>query len=116
MAASSPDVMNVTSRDCVLPVVPMFHVNAWGLPYLLPMMGCKIVFPGAQLAGKSIYELFESEKVTFSEGVPTVWQMLLGHLGANNLKLSTMRRTVIGGSAFPPAMMDAFRDQYNVTV
>ena len=80
------------------------------------MMGCKIVFPGAQLDGKSIYELFESETVTFSAGVPTVWQMLLGHLGANNLKLSTMRRTVIGGSACPPAMMDAFRDQYNVTV
>ena len=116
LGAASPDVMNVTSRDCVLPVVPMFHVNAWGLPYLLPMMGCKIVFPGAQLDGKSIYELFESEKVTFSAGVPTVWQMLLGHLGANNLKLSTMRRTVIGGSACPPAMMDAFRDQYNVTV
>jgi len=116
LAAATPDVMNLSSRDTVLPVVPMFHVNAWGLPYTMGIVGCKVVFPGAQLDGKSIYELFESEKVTFSAGVPTVWQMLLGHMGGNNLKLSTMKRTVIGGSACPPAMLDAFRDVYGVTV
>jgi 3-(methylthio)propionyl---CoA ligase len=116
LTAAMPDVMNLSARDTVLPVVPMFHVNAWGLPYTAAMVGTRLVFPGAQLDGKSIYELFESERVTFSAGVPTVWQMLLAHLDANNLKLSTMRRTVIGGSACPPAMLDKFRDVYGVTV
>ena len=116
MAGAATDVIGICSRDTVLPVVPMFHVNAWGLPYLMPMVGAKVVFPGGALDGKSIYELFEGEKVTFSAGVPTVWQMLLGHMEANNLKLSTMKRTVIGGSACPPAMLDAFREKYGVTV
>ena len=116
MAGAATDVIGICSRDTVLPVVPMFHVNAWGLPYLMPMVGAKIVFPGAQLDGKSIYELFEQEKVTFSAGVPTVWQMLLTHMETNALKLSSMKRTVIGGSACPPAMLDAFRDKHNVTV
>ncbi len=116
LASASPAVMGCTATDVVLPVVPMFHVNAWGLPYLCPMMGCKLVFPGAALDGKSIYELFESEGVTFSAGVPTVWQMLLAYLEQQGLKLSTMKRTVIGGSACPPAMLDAFRDKYGVTV
>lgn len=116
LAGAATDVLGICSRDCVLPVVPMFHVNAWGLPYLMPMVGAKIVFPGGALDGKSIYELFESEKVTFSAGVPTVWQMLLSHMEAGGLKLSSMKRTVIGGSACPPAMLDAFRDKYGVTV
>jgi 3-(methylthio)propionyl---CoA ligase len=116
MASAAVDSIGISGRDTVLPVVPMFHVNAWGLPYLMPMVGAKVVFPGAALDGKSIYELFEAEKVTFSAGVPTVWQMLLAHMDANGLKLSTMRRTTIGGSACPPAMMDKFRDVYNVKV
>ena len=116
MAGAATDVIGICSRDTVLPVVPMFHVNAWGLPYLMPMVGSKIVFPGAGMDGKSIYDLFEQEKVTFSAGVPTVWQMLLSHMEANGLKLSTMKRTVIGGSACPPAMLDAFRDKHGVTV
>ena len=116
MAGAATDVLGISSRDCVLPVVPMFHVNAWGLPYLMPMMGSKIVFPGAGMDGKSIYELFEQEKVTFSAGVPTVWQMLLSYMETSNLTLTTMKRTVIGGSACPPAMLDAFRDKYGVTV
>ena len=116
MAGAATDVLGICSRDCVLPVVPMFHVNAWGLPYLMPMVGAKIVFPGAQLDGKSIYDLFEQEKVTFSAGVPTVWQMLLSHMEANALKFSSMKRTVIGGSACPPAMLDAFREKYGVVV
>jgi acyl-CoA synthetase (AMP-forming)/AMP-acid ligase II len=116
MAGAATDVIGICSRDTVLPVVPMFHVNAWGLPYLMPMVGSKIVFPGAGMDGKSIYDLFEQEKVTFSAGVPTVWQMLLSHMDTHNLKLSTMQRTVIGGSACPPAMLDAFRDKYGVTV
>jgi acyl-CoA synthetase (AMP-forming)/AMP-acid ligase II len=115
-AASLPDVMCLSARDSVLPVVPMFHVNAWGLPYSTALCGAKIVFPGAQLDGKSVYELMESERVTFAAGVPTVWQMLLGHLKQNNLKFSTLKRTVIGGSACPPAMIDSFREEYGVDV
>ncbi len=115
-AACLPDVMCLSARDSVLPVVPMFHVNAWGLPYSAAMVGCKLVFPGAGMDGKSVYELMENEKVTFAAGVPTVWQMLLGHLKPNNLKFSTLTRTVIGGSACPPAMINAFRDDYGVDV
>jgi fatty-acyl-CoA synthase len=94
----------------------MFHVNAWGLPYAACMTGAKLVFPGPGLDGKSLYELFESERVTMSAGVPTVWQGLLSHVEANGLRFSTMRRTVIGGSACPPAMMKTFQDAYDVQV
>ena len=115
-AAALPDVMCLSARDSVLPVVPMFHVNAWGLPYSAALTGCKMVFPGAAMDGKSIYELMEAEGVTFAAGVPTVWQMLLGHMGQNKLRFSTLTRTVIGGSACPPAMIDTFREQYGVDV
>ncbi len=115
-ASSLPDVMCLSARDSVLPVVPMFHVNAWGLPYAAALTGCKMVFPGPAMDGKSIYELMEAEKVTFAAGVPTIWQMLLAHMEANGLKFSTLKRTVIGGSACPPAMIDTFREQYGVDV
>jgi fatty-acyl-CoA synthase len=94
----------------------MFHVNAWGLPYSAAAVGCKLVFPGPALDGKSVYELIEGEQVTMAAGVPTVWQMLLGHMQAGGLKFSTLTRTVIGGSACPPAMIAAFNDQYGVEV
>ena len=115
-AAALPDVMCLSARDSVLPVVPMFHVNAWGIPYSAAMTGAKLVFPGGALDGKSVYELIEGEKVTFAAGVPTVWQMMLGHMAQNKLKFSTLNRTVIGGSACPPAMIDTFRNQYGVDV
>ena len=115
-AAALPDALNCSARDVILPVVPMFHVNAWGLPYVACMVGAKLVFPGPWLDGKSLYDLFESEGVTMSAGVPTVWQGLLAHVEANGLKFSTMRRTVIGGSACPPAMMRAFQQRYDVEV
>ncbi|HRI16969.1 MAG TPA: 3-(methylthio)propionyl-CoA ligase, partial [Burkholderiaceae bacterium] len=115
-AAALPDALNCSSRDVILPVVPMFHVNAWGLPYAACMVGAKLVFPGPGLDGKSLYELFESERVTLSAGVPTVWQGLLGYVEANGLKFSSMRRTVIGGSACPPAMIRAFNEIYDVQV
>jgi 3-(methylthio)propionyl---CoA ligase len=114
--AALPDALNCSSRDVILPVVPMFHVNAWSLPYVGCMVGAKLVFPGPGLDGKSLYELFESEKVTCSAGVPTVWQGLLAHVEANGLKFSTMNRTVIGGSACPPAMIRAFQEKYGVHV
>jgi len=111
-----PDALNFSARETILPVVPMFHVNAWGIPYGAAMTGMKIVFPGAALDGKSVYELMEAERVTVSAGVPTVWLMLLNHMKANGLKFSSMRRTVIGGSACPPAMIESFRDDFGVTV
>jgi acyl-CoA synthetase (AMP-forming)/AMP-acid ligase II len=115
-ASSMPGALNVSSLDSVLPVVPMFHVNAWGLPYSVPLSGAKMVFPGAALDGKSLYDLFEAEGVTFSAGVPTVWLGLINHAIQNNLQFSTFRRTVIGGSACPPAMMDTLIDKLNVHV
>ena len=115
-AAALPDVMCLSARDSVLPVVPMFHVNAWGIPYSAALTGAKLVFPGPALDGKSIYELIEAERVTYAAGVPTIWQMLLGHLKPNGLKFSTLKRTVIGGSACPPAMITAFREDYGVEV
>jgi fatty-acyl-CoA synthase len=115
-AAALPDVMCLSARDSVLPVVPMFHVNAWGIPYSGCAVGCKLVFPGPAMDGKSIYELLDGERVTFAAGVPTVWQMLLTHMSQHGLKLPHLTRTVIGGSACPPAMISAFREQYDVEV
>jgi acyl-CoA synthetase (AMP-forming)/AMP-acid ligase II len=115
-AGALPDSLNCSARDAILPVVPMFHVNAWGLPYIACMVGAKLVYPGPWLDGKSLYDLFEAEGVTMSAGVPTVWQGLLAHVEAQGLKFSTMRRTVIGGSACPPAMTRAFQERYDVEV
>ena len=115
-AIALPDSLGCSARDTILPVVPMFHVNAWGLPYAACMTGSKLVFPGPGLDGKSLYELFEKEGVTMSAGVPTVWQGLLAYVDSNDLKFSTMRRTVIGGSACPPSMMKAFQERYDVRV
>ena len=114
--AALPDALNLSARDSVLPVVPLFHVNAWGLPYSAPLTGAKLVMPGPNLDGASLYELFEAEAVTVSAGVPTVWLGLLQHLQAKGLKLSTVKRLVIGGSAAPPAMIRTFDDLYGVTV
>jgi acyl-CoA synthetase (AMP-forming)/AMP-acid ligase II len=116
LAGALPDALSMSARDCVLPVVPMFHVNAWGLPYSAAMTGAKLVFPGPAMDGKSIFELIESEKVSFAAGVPTVWQMMLAHMQAGDLRFSTLKRTVIGGSACPPAMIAAFNDLYGVEV
>ena len=115
-AAALPDVMSISARDAILPVVPMFHVNAWGIPYSAALTGAKLVFPGPALDGKSIYELIEAEKVTYAAGVPTVWQMLLTHMKPAGLRFSTLTRTVIGGSACPPAMIQAFSEDYGVEV
>ena len=115
-AGALPDALSMSARDSILPVVPMFHVNAWGLPYAAAMTGAKLVFPGPAMDGKSIFELIEGEKVSFAAGVPTVWQMMLGHMQAGGLRFSTLKRTVIGGSACPPAMITAFNDVYGVEV
>ena len=112
--ASLPDVFGCSARDVILPVVPMFHVNAWSVPYLAPLNGSKLVFPGCALDGKSLYELFESERVTITAGVPTVWLALITHMKQNNLKFSTLQRAVVGGSAVPPAMIREFGAEFGV--
>jgi fatty-acyl-CoA synthase len=115
-AAALPDSLNCSARDAILPVVPMFHVNAWGLPYIACMVGAKLVFPGPALDGKSLYELIEAEQVTLSAGVPTVWQGLLAHVDAIKGAFSHMRRTIVGGAACPTAMTAAFRESHRVEV
>ena len=110
------DVLGIGACDTVLPVVPMFHANAWGVAFSAPAVGAKLVMPGQKLDGASIHELLESEQVTFSAAVPTVWQMLLNHLRETNGTLSTLKRVVIGGSAVPEAIVRAFRDDYGVSV
>ena len=115
-AGALPDSLNASACDAILPVVPMFHVNAWGLPYVACLVGAKVVFPGPALDGKSLHDLFEGEGVTMSAGVPTVWQGLLAYTEANGLKFSTMKRTVIGGSACPPSMIELFQQKYGVQV
>jgi acyl-CoA synthetase (AMP-forming)/AMP-acid ligase II len=111
-----PDALGCSARDVILPVVPMFHVNAWGLPYSCAIVGCKLVMPGPHMDGKSLYELFEAEGVTFSAGVPTVWLGLLTYVKSNQLKFSSFKRTVIGGSACPPAMMKTLVEDFGVEV
>jgi fatty-acyl-CoA synthase len=115
-AIAVPDALSLSASDCILPVVPMFHVNAWGLPYAAALTGCKVVMPGPGLDGKSLHDLFEAEGVTMAAGVPTVWLGLLNYVKQNGLKFSTMRRTVIGGSAVPPSMMRSFAVDFDVQV
>jgi fatty-acyl-CoA synthase len=110
------DVMGLSVRDTVLAVVPMFHANAWGLTFSCPAVGAKLVMPGPKMDGASILELLETEGVTFSAAVPTVWQMLLAHLKATGARLTSLKRVVIGGSAVPEAIIRAFHDDYGVEV
>lgn len=111
-----PDVMGLSQKDVILPVVPMFHANAWGVAFSAPGSGAKMVMPGAKMDGASIYELLDSEQVTFSAAVPTVWQMLLQHLEATGAKLPTLKKVVIGGAACPESIIRAFHDKYDVEV
>ena len=115
-AAAMPDALNISAKDVIMPVVPMFHANAWGLPYVAALTGSKLVLPGDKLDGESLFEMFESEKVTISAGVPTIWMGLVGYLKEKNLKFSYLKRTVIGGSAVPPAMTRTFEGDYGVEV
>jgi fatty-acyl-CoA synthase len=116
LAANSADAMGIRSIDSVLPVVPMFHANAWGLSFSAPMVGCKVVMPGMNMDGESIYQLLNDEKVTFTAAVPTVWLMLLQYLEANDLKLPYLNKVAIGGSAVPKVMLEKFEKDYDVSV
>ena len=115
-AVNGKDVFGVGCDDSVLMVVPMFHANSWGLAYSCPMVGARLVLPGARMDGASIYELLDSEEVTFSAAVPTVWNMLLGHLEENSLRLPHLDEVMIGGSAVPRRVIEAFDRDYGVTV
>ena len=110
------DAKGYSAQSVVLPIVPMFHVNAWGIPYSAPMVGAKLVFPGAALDGKSLYELFEGERVDTSAGVPTVWLGLINYMKQSNLHFTSLKTTTIGGSACPPAMMRTLRDDFGIRV
>jgi fatty-acyl-CoA synthase len=116
LSACLPNVLSISSQEAVLPVVPMFHINGWCLPYAALMAGAKLVLPGPKLDGASLYDLMESEKVTISAGVPTIWMSLIHHLEQNNLTFTTMRRTGVGGSAMPRALIAKFNNVYNVDV
>ena len=116
-AGVAPDVLNLSARDCVLPVVPLFHVNAWGIPYSAPMVGAKLVLPGPKMGdGAALYELLEGEEVTTALGVPTVWTALLQYTAKAGKRLNKLRRTCIGGAAVPESMIREFRDKHDVAV
>lgn len=116
LVTMSKDAMGMGADDVVLPVVPMFHANAWGLALSCPATGANMVMPGAQMDGASIYELLDTEKVTITAAVPTVWLMLLTYLQENNLKLPHLRKVIIGGSAIPENILRAFEQDYEVDV
>ena len=116
LVGNQPDYWCMKNTDVLMPVAPMFHANAWGMPFSAPLVGAKLVFPGCALDGKSLHELFEQEKVTFSAGVPTVWNGLIQYMRENKVRLSTLKRTVIGGAACPPAMIRALEDEFGIEV
>jgi fatty-acyl-CoA synthase len=116
MLALQPDAMGVSSQDIVLPIVPLFHANGWGLAFSAPMAGCALVMPGAKLDGPSVYELLTEFKVTCSAAVPTVWLLLLQYLEKTGATLPDLKRVIIGGSAVPRAMIKTFKEKYGVEV
>jgi len=115
-AVALPDVLDLRTTSRVLPVVPMFHVNAWGIPYAAALTGAALVLPGRFLDGPNLADTLNHNEVTISCGVPTVWLGLLQHLRASGQRLATVKRIMTGGSAAPPLLIDAFRDEYGVTV
>lgn len=112
-AISLPDSLNLSANDIMLPVVPMFHVNAWGTPYAAAMVGCTVVLPGPGLDGPSLVNMIDTYKVTVALGVPTIWQGLLAAAKQTGSQLASMNRNVVGGSACPPSMLAAFKNDYN---
>ncbi len=114
--AAQVDMFGCGSRDVIMPVVPMFHANCWSLAFTAPMVGASLVMPGPKLDGASIHEMLEVGKVTLTAAVPTVWQMLLQHMEAKQVRLSTLKRVIIGGAACPRAMTEKFEKVYDVRV
>ncbi|MBL8554861.1 MAG: long-chain-fatty-acid--CoA ligase [Phenylobacterium sp.] len=116
MMTLQPDALNLSARDTVLLIVPMYHANAWGVMYSAPMVGAKLVLPGQKLDGAALHELIETEGVTYSAGVPTIWQMLIAHLKETGGRLTTLRRVTVGGSACPESIFRTLHDDYGVDV
>ncbi|ADM10637.1 acyl-CoA synthase [Parvularcula bermudensis HTCC2503] len=108
LVLAQPNVGAFDRGDALLPVVPMFHVNAWGVPYAALMMGVKLVMPGPGLDGESLYEIFESEQVAYALGVPTVWLNLLNYVDQNNLSFSSLKHTMVGGAALSERIIKGF--------
>ena len=115
-AAAAPDAMNLSARDVIMPIAPMFHANAWAIPYVTTMIGAKLVLPGRHLDGESVQSLIENEKVTFTAAVPTIWLMLFEYLEQSGKKLESLNSCVVGGSACPRFMMEKFYEKYGVEV
>ena len=115
-AIALPDTKGLSARSVVLPVVPMFHVNAWGLPYAAPLVGAKSVFPGPGMDPANLYDLYERERVNTTSGVPTVWLNLIRYMQEHKLKFSTLKVVTVGGAACPPAMLRAFTEEFRVRV
>ncbi|MFD0908779.1 long-chain-fatty-acid--CoA ligase [Ruegeria arenilitoris] len=113
-ASNTRDVIGYSAMDVVMPVVPMFHVNAWGSPYGCAMSGSQMVLPGPDLHGEALVNLIDTYGVTLAMGVPTIWQGLLAHAAKCGTKLESLERTVIGGAACPPSMIATFREKYGV--
>lgn len=109
-------VLNLSPQEVALPVVPMFHINAWCIPYSALVAGAKLVLPGPKLDGASLYELLESEQVTMTAGVPTIWMGLIQHVEQNGLRFNHLQRTLVGGTAMPQALIARFVDDYGVEV
>ena len=105
-----PDVFGIGINDVAMPIVPMYHANAWGMPLSTTAIGCRLVLPGARLDGASLHDLIESEGVTFSAAVPTVWQGLLHHLDTTGARLTSLKRVIIGGAALPESLIRRLRD------
>ncbi|HMA72214.1 MAG TPA: fatty-acid--CoA ligase [Xanthobacteraceae bacterium] len=116
LCANGPDAFGLSSRDIVMPVVPLFHANSWAIAFSAPMAGASLVMPGMKLDGASIYELLTAHKVSCTAAVPTIWLMLLQHLEATGSRLPDLKRVVIGGSACPRAMVQKFQDVYGIEV
>ncbi|MBS0564462.1 MAG: long-chain fatty acid--CoA ligase [Proteobacteria bacterium] len=114
LGGNQPDGLAVAARDSVMPVVPMFHVNAWGVPYISAATGCRLVLPGPGLDGESLVRLIDTEGVSLALGVPTIWLGLLAALERTGSRAESLKRTVVGGAALPPAMIPRFRDEYGV--
>ncbi len=116
MMTVMPDAFGLSTRDVVMPVVPLFHANSWSLAFAAPMAGAALVMPGPKLDGASVHDILESERVTFTAAVPTIWFALLQHMEKTGTRLSTLTRVAIGGSACPPAVIQAFERKYGVPV
>ncbi|WP_299892692.1 long-chain-fatty-acid--CoA ligase [uncultured Ruegeria sp.] len=112
--SNTRDVIGYSAMDVVMPVVPMFHVNAWGSPYACAMSGSRMVLPGPDLHGEALVNLIDTYGVTLAMGVPTIWQGLLAHAAKSGSTLTSLERTVIGGAACPPSMIETFRETYGV--